>query len=47
MLCDVISQASAVDASKGLVVEGVLRGRLGVWRVAQGMDEHEESTCEE
>lgn len=47
MSCDIISQAFEEDASKGLVVEGILRVRLRLWAVAQGMDEHEESTCEE
>lgn len=45
--CDIISQAFEVDARKGLVVEGILRVRLRLWAVAQGMDEHEETTCEE
>lgn len=31
MSCDIISQAFEVDASKGLVVEGILRVRLRVW----------------
>lgn len=41
MSSDIISQAFEVDASKGLVVERILRVRLRVWTVAQGMDEHE------